>query len=114
MIEALEGGDPALDAFEPVLDVTVDRHQAEGFVEGVAADVAEVLDLAVPVLGFDATHAAEEPIRVDEGLDDRELARTDGATGVDVLAGEGFELVRVVTVDEEGVGVQSGTSGVPG
>src|SRR5437868_5165286 len=63
---------------------------------------------------FDAAHAAEEPIAVDEGVDGGLLERANGTAAGLVFAGEGLESLGVLAVDDEGLRVGAGFEGVEG
>jgi hypothetical protein len=114
VVEALEGGEAPLDAVDPILDMPVGVEEDVLLIKLVAFDLAEVVGLRIPLFGFDAAHAAEEPIGVDEGVDRSALAGAGGAAGVEVLADEGFELGRVLAIDQKGVGIDPGAGRVVG
>ena len=87
VVDAVEG-EATLNALEAFGDLVV------GVQERIRYDLrafVDLFELAVPVLGFDAAHAAEEPVGMDEGVDGGLFAGADGAAGGLVFAGEVVE-----------------------
>src|SRR5436190_519357 len=84
------------------------RTGVAGLVEG------EALVYGTPDFGFEPAVAAEEPLIVDEGIDEGALGGSEGA----VLEGElGFEPDEVVVVlvgDDDAFGVEAGFERVAG
>jgi hypothetical protein len=65
-----------------------------------------------PELGFDLVVAAEEPLGLDEGIDQERLLGGGGAEAVVVIEGEGFEILGGLAGDDPGAGVDAGFEGV--
>jgi len=104
VVVALGGVDAALEAgeFAGVL--------GEDLAEG---DVVDVEDALVE-LGLDGAEAADEPVAVDEGIDEEALVGGGGAEAVVVFADELLEGGPGFAADELGFGVDSGFEGVHG
>ena len=75
----------------------------------VAADVVIRVDL-----GFADAEAADEPLVVDEGIDEVALARRGGAEFGVVFGGEGVEIGGVLGADHDGFRMKAGFEGVHG
>jgi hypothetical protein len=104
VVVALGGVDAALETGELV--GVLGEDVAEG-------DVVDVDD-ALPELGFDGTEAAEEPLAVDEGVDEHALLGGGGAEAVVIFAGEFLEGGGEFAADELGLGVDAGLEGIHG
>jgi hypothetical protein len=65
-----------------------------------------------PELGFDLAIAAEEPLGLDEGIDEERLLGGVGVEAVVVIEGEGFEILGGLAGDDLGAGVDAGFEGV--
>jgi hypothetical protein len=66
----------------------------------------------VPELGFDESHAAEDPFTADDGIDQVALPRGYGVPLAEILGGELFKGAGVLTTDGEGFGVDAGAHGI--
>ena len=104
VVVALGGVDAALEAGEFVALLGV------GLAEGDVEDVESFL----PELGFDGAETAEEPLAIDEGVDEQALLWGGGAEAVVILAGQGGEGGGVFATDELRLGVDAGFEGVHG
>jgi hypothetical protein len=61
-----------------------------------------------PELGFDLVVTAEEPLGLDEGIDEERLLGGFGVEAVVVIEGEGFEVFGRLAGDDLGAGVDAG------
>ena len=104
VVVALGGVYAALEASELV--GVLGEDVAEG-------DVVDVDD-ALPELGLDGAEAAEEPLAVDEGVDEHALLGGGGAEAAVIFAGEFLEGGEDFAADELGFGVDAGFEGIHG
>jgi len=104
MVVALVGVDAALvtGEFVGVLGEDV----AEG-------DVVDVDD-ALPELGLDDAETAEEPLAIDEGIDEHGPLGGGGAEAVVIFADEFLEVGPDFAANELGFGVDAGFEGIHG
>ena len=72
----------------------------------------QFLHFALPELGFGLAEAAEEPLAIDEGIDQEALLGGGGLPTLLVFGGEGLELGRVLAADDLRFGVNAGLNGV--
>jgi len=114
VVGAVEGGEAALNAEEPLLGTIPADAGDNLLVDRAFLGPGPGLDFVVPNEGFDAAHAAEEPIGMNEGVDGGLFAGADGAAGGLVFADEVVEGFGGLAVDEEGLGVDAGFDGVEG
>jgi hypothetical protein len=68
----------------------------------------------LPHLALDSAEAAEEPLAIDEGIDEHALFGRSGREALVVFAGEVFELRDGFAGDGLGSGVDAGFEGVHG
>ena len=85
VVVALGGVDAALETGE--LAGVLGEDVAEG-------DVLDVDD-ALPQLGLNGSEAAEEPLAIDEGVDEHALLGGGGAEAVEIFAGEFLGAVKI-------------------
>ena len=104
VVVALGGVDAALETGELV--GVLGEDVAEG-------DVVDVDD-ALPELGLDGAEAAEEPLAVDEGVDEHALLGGGGAEAAVIFAGEFLEGGGDFAADELSLGVDAGLESVHG
>ena len=108
-VVALGGVDAALEAGELVGVFTVGLAEGD-FVVGFEGGKRAFL----PKLGFDDAETAEEPIGVDEGVDEHALFGGGGVEAVVIFGFEGFEVGGFFAADDLGFGVDAGFQGVHG
>ena len=101
-VVALGGVDAALESREVVAIV------AKSFGEG------DFENRILPHLAFDSAEAAEEPVAIDEGIDEHALFGRSGTEALVIFVGEGFELRDGFTGDGLRSGIDSGFEGVHG
>ena len=106
-VVALGGVDAALEAGELVGVFTVGLAEGD-FVVGFEGGKRAFL----PKLGFDDAETAEEPIGVDEGVDEHALFGGGGVEAVVIFGFEGFEVGGFFAADDLGFGVDAGFEGI--
>ena len=104
MVVALGGIDAALEAGEFV------GLLGEDLAEGDVVDV----DDALPELGLDDAETAEEPLAIDEGIDEHGPLGGGGAEAVVIFADEFLEVGPDFAANELGFGVDAGFEGIHG
>jgi hypothetical protein len=109
VVVAVGGIDAALEAGE-LLATTAEGHAQEML--RVRFPDFRFLHFAVPELGFGLAEAAEEPLAIDEGIDQEALLRGGGLPTLPVFGGEGLEFGRVLAADDLRFGVNAGLGGV--
>ena len=107
VVGALGGIDAALEAAEGGLAA------AEGLAGStVAFGVPGILHFAFEDLGIDSSKAAEEPLVVDEGIDEEAFFGGDRKEALAIFPGEGFKGGGVFAADEVGFGVNAGLESI--
>jgi hypothetical protein len=105
VIGALGGIDAALEPGEGVERAAVDfseRHLSLGALG----------ELVGPELGFDAVEAAQLPIRLDQGVNEKAFQGGGRLELLVISAGECFKLSGIFAGDDLGVGVDAGREGI--
>jgi hypothetical protein len=116
-VGALEGVEAGLETEEAVLE------GVEGVGQGVlpladhpASFFIEVVVTFLEVVGVDVrlgqAKATDEPLVVDDGIDEVPLAGGDGAELGEVLGGEFGKGLRGFAANDEGFGIEAGSEGV--
>jgi hypothetical protein len=107
VVGALGGIDAALETAEGGLAA------AEGLAgRAIVFGVPGVLHFAFEDLGIDSAKAAEQPLVVDEGIDEEAFFGGDGKEALVIFGGEKFEGRRVLAADEVGFGVDAGLESI--
>jgi len=107
VVGALSGIDAALEAGEGV------RAAAEGLAcRAVVLGSPGILHFAFEDLGIDSAKTAEQPIVVDEDIDEEAFFGGGGQETVAVFRGEGFQGDGVFAADEVGFGVDAGPESI--
>jgi hypothetical protein len=109
VVVAAGGIDSALEAGE--LLATAGKGLAQEAFRFRLPDV-QFLHIALPELGFGLAEAAEEPLAVDEGIDQEALLGSGGLPTLLVFGGEGLEIGGVLAADDLRIGVNAGLDGV--
>lgn len=106
-VGALSGVDAALEPGEGV------RAAAEGLAcRAVVLGSPGILHFAFEDLGIDSAKTAEQPIVVDEDIDEEAFFGVGGQETVAVFRGEGFQGGGVFAADEVGFGVDPGPESI--
>lgn len=109
VVVAVGGIDAALEAGE--LLATVVEAQAHEALRVRFPDL-RFLHFALPELGFGLAEAAEEPLAIDEGIDQEALLGGGGLPTLLVFGGEGLEIGGVLAANDLRFGVNAGLDGV--
>jgi hypothetical protein len=107
VVGALGGIDAALEAAEGVLAA------AEGLAgSAVVFGSPGVLHFAFEDFGIDSAKAAEQPLVVDEDVDEEAFFGGGGKEALAIFPGEGFKGGGVFAADEVGFGVDAGPESI--
>jgi hypothetical protein len=109
VVVAVGGIDAALEAGE--LLATVVEAQAHEALRVRFPDL-RFLHFALPELGFGLAEAAEEPLAIDEGIDQEALLGGGWLPALLVFGGEGLEIGGVLAANDLRFGVNAGLDGV--
>ena len=109
VVVAVGGIDAALEAGK--LLATVVEAQAQEALRVRFPDL-RFLHFALPELGFGLAEAAEEPLAIDEGIDQEALLGGSGLPTLLVFGGEGLEIGGVLAANDLRFGVNAGLDGV--
>jgi hypothetical protein len=113
-LQACEAGKGAVEVAGTGIDAALEA--GEGFRLGgcglgeraVLVGVQPVLLVKDPELGLGFMEAAEEPIGVDEGIDEAALLGSGGLEALEIFGGEGFEIGGIFAGNDERLGVDAG------
>ena len=107
VVVAAGGIDAALEAGEGVCAA------AEGLASGaVLFRGPGILHFAFEDLGIDSAKAAEQPLVIDEGIDEEAFFGGGGLPTLLVFGGEGFEVGWILAADDLRFGVNAGFGGI--
>ena len=112
-VRALGGVDAALHVVKIITGALEDLAE-RSFLVQTFIRVARIAELVVPELGFGTAEAAELPIGVDEGVDQKTLEGTNGLELAMVVGGESFQLTRIFAGNDLGRGVDASVQGRAG
>jgi hypothetical protein len=112
VVGAIEGVDADLHAVELLGDGAVDVCER-------SVDVAELGSVfhvvgvgGLPEFGLDAAEPAEEPVGIDEGVDQGALLGGSGLEAVEVLLHKVVQVGVALVEDDEGSGMHAGFEGI--
>jgi hypothetical protein len=113
---SLGGVDAVLEAGEDfsflIVDGAAEENEVFLTVGFLAVFGTADFDIAVPELGFGATEAAENPVGVDEDIDEAALVGNIGLKTVGVAGGEGLEVDGIFALNDFGFGIDAGGEGI--
>lgn len=110
MVGALGGIDAALEAGKGVGGMA--ESVAEGAFFSKPVPTLGVEEFRLPELGLDFAEAAEEPVGMDEGIDELALFGGSRAEALVVLDGEVFKDGGVLAANDGGLSVDAGFEGI--
>ena len=112
-VRALGGVDAALHVVKIITGALEDLAE-RSFLVQTFIRVARIAELVVPELGFGTAEAAELPIGIDKGIDQKALEGSGGPELAMIVGGESFQLTGIFAGNDLGRGVDAGIRGSAG